>query len=111
VKFLSWLIGIPVAVVAIVFAVINRHSVMVDLWPLPWEVQLPLYLLVLGFLALGLVLGGCMVWLSGGAARGRARSEGRRANAIAYEVDQLREENKALQNAQGQAALGGPTKS
>jgi uncharacterized integral membrane protein len=109
VKFLSWLIGAPVTVVAVLFAVINRHNVLVDLWPLPWEVQLPLYLLVLAALAIGLVIGGVLVWLSGSSVRGRARKEGRRANAIAYEADQLREENKALHQAQDQAVLTGPT--
>jgi uncharacterized integral membrane protein len=110
VKFLSWLIGAPVAVIAIVFAVINRHDVLLDLWPLPWEIQLPLYLLVLGALALGLIVGGALVWISAGSSRGRARSEGRRANAMAYEVDQLRQENQALQSAaQGPKAISGPS--
>lgn len=109
-KFLSWLIGIPVAIIAIVFAVINRHGVLVDLWPLPWEVHLPLYLLVLGSLAIGLVIGGCLAWVSAGTARGRARTEGRRANALEYEVDQLREENKVLAQTDPAKALPNATR-
>ncbi len=90
-KVLSWLIGLPIAVLAIIFAVSNRAGVLVDLWPLPWEVTLPLYLLVLGALALGLIVGAVIAWLSTGSTRARARREHRRANRLEVELGQARE--------------------
>ncbi len=39
------------------FAVANRAPVTVSLWPFPFEVSLPLFMAVLGALALGLILG------------------------------------------------------
>lgn len=90
-KVLSWVIGLPIAVLAIIFAVSNRDAVQVDLWPLPWEVMLPLYLLVLGALALGLVVGAVVAWISSGSARSRARREHRRANKLEVELDEVRQ--------------------
>lgn len=97
VKVLSWLLGLPVALLAIVFAVVNRHPVTVDIWPLPWDVSAPLYLLVLGALAIGVILGSILTWLAGVPVRGKATRESRRANVMAYQLDQLKVENEALQ--------------
>lgn len=103
-KVLSWLIGLPLGLVAIIFAVVNRQAVSVDTWPFPWELQAPLYLLVLGALAVGLIAGSIFTWLAGTPVRGKALKESRRANTMAYQVEQLREENAALQKTQ-QTAL------
>lgn len=96
VRILAWLIGIPVAILAIVFAVVNRQLVTVDLWPLPWTVSLPLFLMVLGAMGLGLAFGGAVVWISAGAARKRARAEGRRADRLDSRVRALETENQRL---------------
>ncbi|GAB3448989.1 LapA family protein [Insolitispirillum peregrinum] len=103
-RILSWLLGLPVALLAIVFAVVNRHAVTVDIWPLPWDVSAPLYLLVLGALAFGVILGSILTWLAGVPVRGKATRESRRANVMAYQLDQLKVENEALQKAR-QTAL------
>jgi len=63
VKTLSWVLGIPFAVVLVIFAVSNHISVRLDLWPLPFWIETPLYLLVLGPLAMGFLIGGIAVWL------------------------------------------------
>lgn len=90
-KVLSWLIGLPIAILAIVFAVSNRGAVLVDLWPLPWEAMVPLYLLVLGALGIGLLLGALVAWISAGSARTRARREHRRANRLEGELETVRQ--------------------
>ena len=43
-RFLYWIISIPLAVLIAVFAVSNRTAVTLSLWPLPYEVDLPLFL-------------------------------------------------------------------
>jgi uncharacterized integral membrane protein len=90
VKVLSWLVGIPIALLAVLFAVSNRQAVVIDPWPLPWEVTIPLYLLVLGALAVGLVIGAVIAWLSAAGTRGRARRDHRRANRLEGELEQRR---------------------
>lgn len=100
-RVIAWLIGLPVAVLAIVFAVVNRELVTVDLWPLPWTIDLPLFLMVLGALGLGLAIGGVIGWLSAGRARSRARAETRRADRLDTRVRALETENERLNKALG----------
>lgn len=89
-KFLFWLLALPLALVILVFAVVNRQTVGIDVWPLPWQMQIPAYFLVLGPLALGVLIGGVMAWLSGTSVRRRARDEARRANQLDYELSQVK---------------------
>ncbi len=76
-RLIGWLLGVPFAAVAIVFAVSNRAPVVVDLWPLPWAVQAPLYLFVLAALAIGFLVGGLVAWVNSLAVRRRIRAESR----------------------------------
>ena len=65
----------------VVFAVANRQEIHLDLWPLPFGIDIPAYLAVLGPLALGLVGGALPVWLSSAAVRLRANRLARQLNA------------------------------
>ena len=69
------LVLLPLAVAVVVFAIHNRGSVALDLWPLSLDVAPPIYVLVLGVFVLGFLAGGIVAWFSGGRARGRARHE------------------------------------
>ena len=66
---------IPLAAAVVIFAVHNRASVALDLWPLPFNFAPPLYVLVAGIFVVGFLAGGLVAWLSGGRARGRARTQ------------------------------------
>ena len=83
----AWLIGLPLAVVATVFAVANRQDVHFDLWPLPFGVDVAAYLAVLAPLALGLVIGAALVWLSATGDRLRARADRRRAESLERQLE------------------------
>lgn len=72
-RLLSWLIGLPVAVVAALFAVSNKATTTFALWPLPFTLDAPLYLATLAALAGGFVVGGFIAWANQGGARRRAR--------------------------------------
>ncbi len=69
------LILLPLAAIVVIFAIHNRHTVSVDLWPLTMEVTPPLFVLVLCTFLVGFLIGGVVAWLSGGRSRGRARRE------------------------------------
>jgi uncharacterized integral membrane protein len=86
-RFLGWIIGAPLALLMAVFAVANRHDVRLELWPLPWSVDLPVYLAVLGALGLGLVAGIVLTWLSGHGARHAARVNKNRAQSLARQIE------------------------
>lgn len=89
-RVLSWIVGIPLAAVIVMFAVANRGSVRVSASPLPFEIDLPLYLVVLGALGLGLLAGALIVWIASLRHRHRARVAERRAEAAQMETRQLR---------------------
>ena len=99
-KHLSWLVTFPVTVVVVVFAVANRADVTVQFWPLPWSIELPVWLLVLGSL-----LGGLVAWLAAAPRRRRARQTAERARELARQLAELQRRQTAP--AGSGAAIGG----
>lgn len=59
---LSLLITAPLTLAALIFAIANRDPIFVRLWPFQVTVETPLFIVVLGALALGLVSGAAMLW-------------------------------------------------
>lgn len=77
-KVFSAFIGVPVAIVLILFALANRNAVQVSLDPFAPEtpalsVSLPLFVIVFLALMAGVVLGGVADWLRQGRYRREAR--------------------------------------
>jgi uncharacterized integral membrane protein len=89
-RIVSWVALALVAVVLIVFAVSNREIVSVGLWPLPAQVELPLYLLVLGTLLAGFVVGELVAWIGGRRWRREARRSRNRIAMLEREVEAAR---------------------
>lgn len=85
-KLFYRLVFIPVAAVFVVFAVANRHPLTLNLWPLPLEIDLPVYIAVLGALAAGMAIGGSAQWISDGKWRRRARADKRKASALEHRL-------------------------
>lgn len=96
-KILSWFVTIPLALVIIVFSLVNRGPVAVDFWPLPVIIDIPLFALVLVILAIGVLWGGVGAWLAAGRARTRSRDASRRADAADTDIRHLEERNSRLQ--------------
>lgn len=86
-RLIAWIIGLPLAVVAIMFAVANRQDVRFDLWPLPFSILIPAYLCILAPLALGLLAGALLGWSSGLGARHHAREQRRRAESLVRQLE------------------------
>lgn len=80
------LLFIAVAIVAVMFAVSNRGPATVDLWPLPYRLDLPLYFAVLGALVVGFFLGAMVTWFAGAKWRRRARTGKRRSASLEVKV-------------------------
>lgn len=87
-RVLGWLLALPLALLAVIFAVANRHDLRLELWPLPWSLDLPVFLAVLGPLVLGLVVGALLAWTAGHRARATARSQRRRAESLERQLAQ-----------------------
>jgi lysylphosphatidylglycerol synthetase-like protein (DUF2156 family) len=86
VRALSWIITIPVALVAISFALTNRQDVTIGLWPLPFELSVPFFVAALIGVLLGFLAGGLVAWAAQHRNRARARRETRRAERLEQEL-------------------------
>lgn len=98
-KTMSMLIGLPVALVIILFAISNRHLVEVGFWPLPVIVEVPAYILGLCTMAFGFVLGVVATWISGGSTRHRARLAEGKARRLEEDLDHKVHEAEDLRKA------------
>lgn len=68
-KFLTALVVIPLGLIFIVFAVANRHFVSVSFDPLDpsdplGNIQMPLFILIIGVAILGVIAGGLATWVN-----------------------------------------------
>ena len=87
-KFLWWIVLALAALVLILFAIANRETVSVGFWLLPGAaVQLPLYLLVLGTLLFGFVVGELVGWIGGWRWRREARQSRERIATLERELE------------------------
>ena len=87
-----WAVIVAAASLLIPFAVSNRAPVSLGLWPLPFLVYLPLYLLALLLLLAGFVAGAAAAWITGRRVRRELRHRRRRAEALESELKAARSE-------------------
>ena len=80
-RALGLVVTLPLTLLVIVFALSNRGPVAIGLWPFDDLIEMPIYLLGLGALAVGFLAGAALASLGTLAARYRARREAKRAEA------------------------------
>jgi uncharacterized integral membrane protein len=100
-RVVYWVTIFAASAFLISFAVSNRASVALGLWPLPFLIDLPLYLLALLLLLAGFVAGAGAAWISGGRARRELRRRRRRVETLERELQAARLQLEA-QPAKGQ---------
>lgn len=93
-------VAIPLGIVAIGFAIANRHAVELSLDPFPWRIDLPLFAVLYGGVVIGLMIGVVAEWWR----ERRLRRAAREARAAA---ESLRRENAALKSARQEASAEG----
>lgn len=89
-RYLSWIITLPLTALAISFAVSNLTPVQLALWPLVGTVEVPAFTLVLVTLVFGFFAGGLTVWLGQHSHRRAARQHQARADRLQKELDAAR---------------------
>ena len=85
-KILFWIFVLLVALVLALFAVSNRESVALGLWPVPFLVEIPLYVAMLAALAVGFVIGEFAAWIAGRRWRREARQRRRQIASLEGEL-------------------------
>lgn len=98
-KILFWVVMVPLAVAVTVFAVANRGPVTIDLWPFPFVIETPIFLLVLLCGLVGFLVGTFVAWIAGGKGRRRARLKAAEAAACAHETERLKDRIQHLEAA------------
>ena len=95
-------ITLPLLLVVVLFAVVNRAPVAVNFWPLPWATEVPLAAVAFAAFFLGAVSGGLAVWLGGmrKRRRERLRAAEEQAAATALESEPAELSATATQNPQ-----------
>lgn len=113
--FLKAIVLVPVAVLAIAFAVANREFVTVSFDPFTagaptLAMNAPLYLIVFFLLSCGVVIGGVASWLGQGRYRSAARRNGAEAREARAENSKLRTELdiQSRQNREAARLAGAP---
>jgi lipopolysaccharide assembly protein A len=81
-----WLVTAVAASVLVPFAVTNRAPVSLGLWPLPFLLETPVYLLVLLTLLAGIIIGVAGAWLAGHRLRRELRRQRRHVAALEREL-------------------------
>lgn len=89
-RLLSWLIGLPLAILVVLFALSNRQTMAVGLWPFDEGLALPVFLAVLLPLLAGFLAGFLFALARGLGHRRAARRHGKRADRLQRELDALR---------------------
>ena len=92
VKFLLSILLALVAVATALLAVANRQPVTFRLDPLPFEVELPLFLFLLVGIFVGIFLGGFSTWAAGGRYRRLGRQRRHAIAALEREVARLKQQ-------------------
>lgn len=90
-KLIRIILALVGLVVIVFLSIDNRQIVDFGLWPLPYAYQVPLYWIILGSLAVGVILGGLTSWLSHVSARGQTRELRRKVGTIEKQEEAQRE--------------------
>jgi uncharacterized integral membrane protein len=86
----GWIVTVPLTAIIILFAVMNRQQVALNLWPLPWDLSAPLFMLALGMILFGFLIGIAAMWFSGAKQRRENRQLKRDLDAAKSDLYGLR---------------------
>ncbi|GLK80026.1 LapA family protein [Methylopila turkensis] len=110
-RLLAGLVGVPLALFLVLFAVANRQSVQIGFDPFSPEapalaVNLPLFAVILLAVMIGVLVGGVAAWARQGKWRKEARSKRAEVARLETETERARRDAAAARNAV--AALPAP---
>ncbi|MEX6508529.1 lipopolysaccharide assembly protein LapA domain-containing protein [Jiella sp. M17.18] len=111
-KILSFIILVPLAIILVIFCVANRESVPVSLDPLgnmpQFAFQAPLFILLMGSVIIGVVLGGLGTWLTQAHYRRKSWKRKHELERTRREAEEAKAKLRQMQEERERAALAPP---
>lgn len=97
-RIVGWLVLVPLCALLVVFALANRHAVVVNFNPFlategaapPAAAGVPLFLVLYAVLLIGVLLGGVATWFAQGSHRRRERHWRRESAHLTRELEAAR---------------------
>jgi len=102
-NWISWILVGVIGTIVAIFAVNNRDVIELTLWPSPFVLSLPAYLLILGPFVFGVFFGWVWSWLVSGKTRARARRAEYSAKIKQRDLDVLYQKLKVAESAKQEA--------
>jgi putative membrane protein len=87
VKSINTFVAIVMALIIVLFAVSNRAQVVVQVWPLPYQIFLGLYSVILWAVLIGFIVGLIVAWVMSAARRREQRESRRRIRDLEQSLD------------------------
>jgi uncharacterized integral membrane protein len=109
-RLVYWLIAAPLLVAVPLFAISNLEPVELSIWPLPFAVRVPVFVVALAGLAVGFFAGGIVAWFGAGRARARARAAERAVRSRDIEIEDLRRKAHEAERASAAREAAPPKK-
>jgi hypothetical protein len=94
-RALYWILAGALAALAGLFALNNRGDLTVDLWPVGPELQMPVFVALVGALYLGFALGAVVAWFASARGRKRLRAAERKAAELDADLQALKAKHAA----------------
>ena len=63
VRILSWIVAAPIVILVLWFALSNLNAITLRLWPLPFDLTIPIAFLTLSQLFICFLLGAIVTWI------------------------------------------------
>ena len=81
-RFISWIVSLPLTILFLLFVLSNRETTTLALWPFATTIAAPLYLFFLATMLVGYLAGTVITWLMQHRHRSEARYWKREATAL-----------------------------
>ena len=95
--FIKFIIGLPLFVLLLVFAIVNNDFITLKIWPTDIEIITSLSVAIVFFVLLGFIIGKIFSWISYSSVRSSLRAHKKQNKKLSKEQEKLSKEVESLQ--------------